>query len=84
MVTSGRSEGLSSMGRNGYLPVRTKMLPHRYAWSGILRVAEEETVDAIVMAAGAGRARPAEAMSRTAEEVMRRAGCEVIVSKVPR
>lgn len=65
------------------LPVRTKMLPHRYAWSGILRVAEEEMVDAIVMAAGAGRARPAEGMSRTVQEVMRRAGCEVIVSKVP-
>ncbi|HEM60803.1 MAG TPA: universal stress protein [Chloroflexi bacterium] len=65
------------------LPVRTKMLPHRYAWSGILRVAEEDLVDAIVMAAGAGRGRPAEGMSRTAQEVMRRAGCEVIVSKVP-
>jgi nucleotide-binding universal stress UspA family protein len=65
------------------LPVRMKMLPHRYAWGGILRVAEEEMVDAIVMGAGGGRQRPAEAMSRTAQEVMRRAGCEVIVSKVP-
>ncbi len=65
------------------LPVRTRMLPHRYAWSGILRVAEEELVDAIVMGAGTGRPRPAEGMSRTAQEVMRRAGCEVIVSKTP-
>jgi len=65
------------------LPVRTKMLPHRYAWSGILRIAEEETVDAIVMAAGGSRARPAEGMGRTAQEVMRRAGCEVILSKIP-
>jgi nucleotide-binding universal stress UspA family protein len=65
------------------LPVRTKMLPHRYAWSGILRIAQEELVDAIVMAAGGSRARPTDGMSRTAQEVMRRAGCEVIISKVP-
>jgi nucleotide-binding universal stress UspA family protein len=65
------------------LPVRTKMLPHRYAWSGILRIAQEEAADAIVMAAGVSRARPAEGIGRTAQEVMRRAGCEVILSKVP-
>jgi nucleotide-binding universal stress UspA family protein len=65
------------------LPVRTKMLPDRYAWSGIMRIAREETVDAIVMGAGAGRPGPAEGMSRTAREVMRKAGCEVIVDKVP-
>ena len=65
------------------LPVRTKMLPHRYAWSGILRIAGEESADAIVMAAGVSRARPAEGIGRTAQEVMRRAGCEVILSKVP-
>jgi nucleotide-binding universal stress UspA family protein len=65
------------------LPVRTKMLPHRYAWSGILRIAQEELVDAIVMGAGAERPGPAEGMSRTAREVMRKAGCEVIVDKIP-
>ena len=36
------------------LPAKTRMLPHRYAWSGILRIAKEEMVDAIVMGAGRG------------------------------
>jgi nucleotide-binding universal stress UspA family protein len=65
------------------LPVRTKMLPHRSAWSGILRIATEEVVDAIVMAAGVGGPRASEGMSNTAHEVLRRAPCEVIVDKIP-
>lgn len=66
------------------LPVRTKIIPHRYAWGGILYLAQEETVDAIVMSVGAGRSGQAEGMSRTTQEVLRRAECEVIVDKMPR
>lgn len=65
------------------LPAKTRILPHRYAWSGILRIAKEEMVDAIVMGAGTGRPRLAEGMGRTAQEVIRRAECEVIVDKIP-
>jgi nucleotide-binding universal stress UspA family protein len=65
------------------LTVSTRMIPHRQAWSGILRLAKEEVVDAIVMGAGTGRPGPAEGMGRTAQEVVRRAPCEVIVDKVP-
>jgi len=65
------------------LPVRTKMLPHRYAWSGILRLASEEMVDAIVMSVGAGRPGLVEGMGRTTQEVLKRAECEVILDKMP-
>lgn len=66
------------------LPVSAKIIPHRYAWSGILRLAKEEQVDAIVMSIGAGRPGEAEGLGRTAQEVLRRAECEVIVDKTPR
>jgi nucleotide-binding universal stress UspA family protein len=65
------------------LPVQTKIIPHRYAWGGILRLAREEMVDAIVMSVGAGRPGLAERMGRTAQEVLRRAECEVVLDKVP-
>ncbi len=66
------------------LPAKTRMLPHRYAWGGILHIAKEEMVDAIVMGAGAGRpGGPAQGMGRTAQEVIRRAECEVILDKIP-
>jgi len=63
------------------LPVRARLIPHRYAWAGILDVSQEEHADAIVMAAGAGQPGPQEVLGRTAVEVVRRAPCEVIVSK---
>lgn len=65
------------------LPVRAKIIPHRHAWSGILRLATEEQVDAIVMNVGAGRPGESEGLGRTAQEVLRRAECEVIVDKAP-
>lgn len=65
------------------LPVRTKIIPHRYAWGGILYLVKEETADAIVMSVGAGRPGQAEGMSRTTQEILRRAECEVIVDKMP-
>jgi nucleotide-binding universal stress UspA family protein len=65
------------------LPVRTKIVPHRYAWGGILHLVKEETADAIVMSVGAGRPGQAEGVGRTTQEVLRRAECEVIVDKMP-
>lgn len=65
------------------LPVRTKIVPHRYAWGGILHLAREEMVDAIVMNVGTGRPGQADGMGRTAQEVLKRAECEVILDKVP-
>lgn len=62
------------------LPVKTRIVPHRYAWDGILRLAREEQTDAIVMSVG--RARPGdEVLGRTSQEVARRAECEVILDK---
>lgn len=66
------------------LPVKTKLTPHRYAWGGILHLAGEEMVDAIVMSVGEGRPGLAEGMGRTTQEVLKRARCEVILDKVPR
>jgi len=65
------------------LPVRTKIVPHRYAWGGILHLVKEETADAIVMSVGAGRPGQAEGVGRTTQEILRRAECEVIVDKMP-
>lgn len=64
------------------LPVRTKIIPHRHAWGGILHLAKEEMADAIVMNVGTGRPGQADGMGRTAQEVLKRAECEVILDKV--
>jgi nucleotide-binding universal stress UspA family protein len=63
------------------LPVKTRLIPHRYAWGGILRLAKEEMVDAVVMSVGTGRPGLAEGMGRTAQEVLKRAECEVVLDK---
>ena len=63
------------------LPVRTRIVPHRYAWDGILHLAREEQADAVVMSAGGGRP-GSEVLGRTSQEVIRRAECEVILEKV--
>jgi len=65
------------------LPVRTRIVPHRYAWGGILHLAQEERVDAIVMSAGKVRPGLTEGIGRTAREVVKRAACEVILDKMP-
>lgn len=65
------------------LPARTKMVPHRYAWAGILHLAKEEMADVIIMGIGAGRLGVAEGLGRTCQEVVQRAPCEVIIDRVP-
>jgi nucleotide-binding universal stress UspA family protein len=65
------------------LPVRTKIIPHRYVWGGILHLARIEMADAIVMSVGTGRAGMTEGVGRTTQEVLKRAECEVILDRVP-
>ncbi len=65
------------------LPVTSKIMPHRQASAGILHLAKEGMVDAIVMTAGTPRPGPGEGLGRTSQEVVRRAPCEVIVHKCP-
>ncbi len=63
------------------LLARTHIVPHRYAWDGILRLTQQEQADAIVMGVGAGG--PAAEIGHTTQEVLRRARCEVILDKLP-
>lgn len=67
--------------RYGYT-VRKRIIRHRSVPDGILQVAREEQVDAIVLGVGL-KTRAAIPWGRTSLEIMRRATCEVIVDKVP-
>ncbi len=62
--------------------VRKRIIRHRSVPDGILQVAREEGVDAIIMGVGL-KTRAAIPWGRTSLEIMRRATCEVIVDKVP-
>lgn len=66
------------------LPFKKKIIPHRYVWSGILQLAKEEMVDAIVMGTGRGKAGQSEGIGRNTQEILKRAECEVILNKYPR
>lgn len=58
-----------------------RIIRHRSVPDGILQVAREEEVDAIVLGVGL-RMRAAGQWGRTSLEVLRRASCEVILDKV--
>jgi nucleotide-binding universal stress UspA family protein len=60
----------------------TRIVRHRIASAGILQVADEERVDAIVLGVGAKSRVPGE-WGKTSEEILRRANCEVILDRVP-
>ncbi len=62
--------------------VETRIVRHRNAVEGVLRVAVEERVDAIVLGVGLKSRRPGE-WGHTSAEILRLAPCEVIVDKVP-
>lgn len=62
--------------------IRSRLIRHRDAAEGILAVAREENVDAIVLGVGLKTRVPGE-LGRTGLEILRRAECEVIVDKVP-
>ena len=61
--------------------VRTRIVRHRHVVDGVLQIARDEKVDAIVLGVGVKRRLPGE-WSQIAEEILRRAPCEVIVDKV--
>jgi nucleotide-binding universal stress UspA family protein len=63
-------------------PARTRIIRHRRVPDGILQVAREEQVDAIVLGLGVKPHLPGE-WGKVGEEILRRAQCEVIVDKVP-
>jgi len=65
-------------GRNA----RTHIIRHRNAAEGILRVADEERVDAIVLGVGLKSRVPGE-WGKTSAEILQRANCEVLLDKVP-
>ncbi len=65
------------------LPAHRRSVPARYAWGGILNLARQESVDAIVMSAGHGEPSAPDGLSRTARELIKRAQCEVILAKMP-
>ncbi len=61
------------------LAARMQVVPDRHAWSGILRLAQAEAVDAIVMSVG--RHSGSERVGHTANQLLRRAECEVILDR---
>jgi nucleotide-binding universal stress UspA family protein len=65
------------------LPARTKIIPDRYAWGGILQLARSERVDAIVMSVGTERLGLTDGLGRAAQEILKRAECEVILDRTP-
>jgi nucleotide-binding universal stress UspA family protein len=65
------------------LPTRTRLVPDRYTWGGILQLARSERVDAIVMSVGAERPGLTDGLGRTTQEILKRAECEVILDRAP-
>jgi nucleotide-binding universal stress UspA family protein len=63
------------------LPCRTKAQRAREAAEGILALAREENADLIVMGVTPKAVGARSALGRTAETLLRRAGCEVILEK---
>jgi nucleotide-binding universal stress UspA family protein len=61
------------------LPVRIQVIADRSASSGILRLAQNEAVDAIVMSVG--QAGGSDGIGRTAHELLRHAECEVVLDR---
>lgn len=69
--------------RQHNLPVRARILPARQAADGILRLAEEEEADAIVVGLGVKHRNVPDELGRTARDLLRRASCEVVLDKAP-
>jgi nucleotide-binding universal stress UspA family protein len=68
-------------GRYG-VHVQTHVVRHRNAAQGILRVADTERVDAIVLGMGLKSRIPGE-WGKTSAEIFQRANCEVLLDKAP-
>lgn len=63
------------------LPCRTWLLQERSAAGGIVRLARQERADLIVMALGEQAPGDEDRISKTAQEVLRRAPCEVLIDR---
>lgn len=63
-------------------PARVRIVHQRYPADGVLQIAREEKVDAIVLGVGAEERVPGE-WEHTITEVLHRAECEVIIDRVP-
>jgi nucleotide-binding universal stress UspA family protein len=63
---------------------RTYIVHHRNTAQGILQVADEENVDAIVLGDGVKNSPGSGEWSKMSTEIVRRANCEVFLDKVPR
>jgi nucleotide-binding universal stress UspA family protein len=68
-------------GRYG-VHAQTRIVRHRSAAEGILHVADEEKVDAIMLGVGIKSRVPGE-WGKTSQEILNRANCEVLLDKVP-
>jgi nucleotide-binding universal stress UspA family protein len=61
------------------LLARTRIIPHRHVWGGILHLANEELADAIVMGIGRGQPGRIDEIGQNTQEIIKRAPCEVIL-----
>jgi len=68
--------------RYGY-NTRTYIVHHRHTAQGVLQVANEENVDAIVLCDGVEKSPVSRAWGKIDAEILRRANCEVFLDKVP-
>ncbi len=69
--------------RAHHLVAKSRVLSARHAADGILRLAEEEDADLIVLGTGLKRRLVPDSVGQTTSEVMRKAHCEVVVDKAP-
>jgi nucleotide-binding universal stress UspA family protein len=82
-----RGEGIlknaSQIATQHGLPVERRMIHHRQAADGILQLARDENVDAIVLGVGLKRRTVPNEIGRTITDILRRAPCEVIIDRTP-
>lgn len=65
------------------LVAKLRMMPQRTAADGILRIAREEQVDAIIIGLGQRRRPIPGPLGQTVWDVLHKAPCEVILDKMP-
>jgi nucleotide-binding universal stress UspA family protein/pimeloyl-ACP methyl ester carboxylesterase len=63
------------------LPFRSELLRERSAAGGVVRLARDVQADLIVMGAGDSETHEEGRLGRTAEEILRRAPCEVLIDR---
>lgn len=63
------------------LPLRSELLRERSAAGAVVRLAREQQADLVVMGAGESETHLDGGLGRTAEEILRRAPCEVLIDR---